>query len=38
MTISKDKKVRMSKWNLNPLSKEQLNYAATDAYVRTLVV
>ncbi|EFA11337.1 3'-5' exonuclease [Tribolium castaneum] len=32
MTISKDNKVRMSKWHVSPLSKEQLDYAATDAY------
>ncbi|XP_044257076.1 Werner Syndrome-like exonuclease [Tribolium madens] len=32
MTICKDNKVRMSKWHVSPLSKEQLDYAATDAY------
>lgn len=33
MCINKDKKVRMSKWHIIPLSKEQKKYAATDAYV-----
>ncbi|XP_044746392.1 Werner Syndrome-like exonuclease [Coccinella septempunctata] len=32
MRISKDKKVRMSKWGVIPLSKEQMIYAATDTY------
>ncbi|GLV44765.1 WRN exonuclease [Carabus blaptoides fortunei] len=32
-SISKDKKVRNSKWHILPLSKVQLLYAATDAYV-----
>lgn len=31
--INKDKKVRMSKWHVIPLSEEQQKYAATDAYV-----
>lgn len=34
MKINKDKKVRNSKWHVIPLSKEQLMYAAVDAYVR----
>lgn len=33
MRINKDKKVRMSKWQTIPLSKEQKVYAAIDAYV-----
>jgi ribonuclease D len=37
MKISKDNKVRMSKWHISPLSKEQLNYAATDAYASLLL-
>ncbi|XP_045480598.1 Werner Syndrome-like exonuclease [Harmonia axyridis] len=32
MRISKDKKVRMSKWAIIPLSKDQETYAATDTY------
>lgn len=32
MRINKDKKVRNSKWHIIPLSKEQLEYAAIDAY------
>lgn len=31
--ISKDGKVRTSKWHVLPLSEEQKKYAATDAYV-----
>ncbi|KAG7211798.1 hypothetical protein KM043_011029 [Ampulex compressa] len=31
--ISKDPKVRNSKWHIEPLSPEQKSYAATDAYV-----
>lgn len=33
MRINKDKKVRMSKWHVIPLSREQKVYAAIDAYV-----
>ncbi|KAK9890365.1 hypothetical protein WA026_010458 [Henosepilachna vigintioctopunctata] len=32
MRINKDKKVRMSKWGVIPLSKHQKSYAATDTY------
>lgn len=32
MDINKDVKLRLSKWDQHPLSKEQLDYAATDAY------
>ncbi|XP_015596181.1 Werner Syndrome-like exonuclease [Cephus cinctus] len=35
--ISKDPSVRMSKWHIQPLSKEQKAYAATDAYVSLLL-
>ncbi|XP_053978364.1 3'-5' exonuclease isoform X1 [Hylaeus volcanicus] len=35
--IDKNKKVRMSKWHIHPLSEEQKNYAATDAYVSWLL-
>ncbi|KAJ3639752.1 hypothetical protein Zmor_003092 [Zophobas morio] len=37
MDISKDNKVRMSKWHVSPLSKEQILYAATDAYASLLL-
>ncbi|KAJ8925553.1 hypothetical protein NQ315_009393 [Exocentrus adspersus] len=37
MKISKDKKVRMSKWHVFPLSHTQQKYAATDAYVSLLL-
>ncbi|XP_076175008.1 WRN RecQ like helicase isoform X2 [Ptiloglossa arizonensis] len=33
--IDKNPKVRMSKWHIHPLSEEQKNYAATDAYNKT---
>uniref|UniRef100_A0A1Y1KV13 3'-5' exonuclease n=1 Tax=Photinus pyralis TaxID=7054 RepID=A0A1Y1KV13_PHOPY len=33
MQINKSKNVRNSKWDVVPLSKEQIEYAATDAYV-----
>lgn len=36
MKINKDRKVRMSKWHIVPLSKEQQVYAAIDAYVKIL--
>ncbi|XP_063980901.1 3'-5' exonuclease [Diachasmimorpha longicaudata] len=35
--ISKDDKVRKSKWHILPLSEEQKTYAATDAYVSLLL-
>ncbi|XP_076238456.1 WRN RecQ like helicase isoform X2 [Calliopsis andreniformis] len=35
--ISKDPKVRKSKWHVHPLSEEQKTYAATDAYVSWLL-
>lgn len=35
--ISKDPKIRNSKWHIQPLSKEQKSYAATDAYVSWLL-
>ncbi|XP_066590383.1 3'-5' exonuclease [Prorops nasuta] len=35
--INKDKKVRMSKWHLHPLSDAQRLYAATDAYISLLL-
>lgn len=36
-SVDKNKKVRMSKWNVLPLSKTQKYYAATDAYVSLLL-
>lgn len=36
MRINKDKKVRMSKWHIPNLSREQRIYAAIDAYVRRI--
>ncbi|XP_011875096.1 PREDICTED: Werner Syndrome-like exonuclease isoform X2 [Vollenhovia emeryi] len=35
--ISKDPKVRMSRWHVQPLSDAQKSYAATDAYVSLLL-
>ncbi|XP_012252541.2 Werner Syndrome-like exonuclease [Athalia rosae] len=35
--ISKDPKVRQSKWHIQPLSDQQKSYAATDAYVSLLL-
>ncbi|RZC41205.1 Werner Syndrome-like exonuclease [Asbolus verrucosus] len=35
--IDKNKKVRMSKWHVSPLSEEQLKYAATDSYASLLL-
>ncbi|KAF7993174.1 hypothetical protein HCN44_006234 [Aphidius gifuensis] len=35
--ISKDDKVRKSKWHILPLSEEQKTYAATDAYVSLIL-
>lgn len=37
MKISKDKKVRMSKWHVMPLSKPQKIYAAIDGYASLLL-
>ncbi|KAL4561089.1 hypothetical protein LXL04_033251 [Taraxacum kok-saghyz] len=31
--VLKPSKIRLGNWEANPLSKEQLNYAATDAYI-----
>ncbi|CAH0562517.1 unnamed protein product [Brassicogethes aeneus] len=37
MKINKDKKVRMSKWHIIPLSEAQQKYAAIDAYASLLL-
>ncbi|XP_050513332.1 3'-5' exonuclease [Diabrotica virgifera virgifera] len=37
LQISKDKKVRHSRWHIIPLSKEQQLYAATDSYASLLL-
>ncbi|KAJ8972899.1 hypothetical protein NQ317_019615 [Molorchus minor] len=37
LKINKDKKVRMSKWHVIPLTKKQQTYAAIDAYVSLLL-
>ncbi|KAH1015554.1 hypothetical protein HUJ05_013262 [Dendroctonus ponderosae] len=37
MKVNKDKSVRMSKWHIVPLSKEQIQYAATDGYASLLI-
>ena len=34
MRVKKERNIRMSKWNIVPLTEEQLEYAAIDVYVR----